>query len=224
MSAYLSLIGRRRGGRLFEAGRLLTVSASRIGAYSRLGAYSNKYRSRFIKTHTLPILGLQSRDKAVMLVVKSIIFFSRIYIKMVFTSQRREMLCSWPGTNMATVTSRANQQHLSLILSNSRSSLKTPFHLRSRCSNGRGKGANRASESANGTRERREMASRSPHPPTPPPPRSNAHAQVFPFTLLLLQAQLFDPPSDIFVFWSSSFTLIRSKVFFVLCLLSLSCT
>ena len=35
MSAYLSLIGRRRGGRLFEAGRLLTFSASRMGAYSR---------------------------------------------------------------------------------------------------------------------------------------------------------------------------------------------
>ena len=35
MSAYLSLIGRRRGGRLFEAGRLLTFSAFRMGAYSR---------------------------------------------------------------------------------------------------------------------------------------------------------------------------------------------
>ena len=35
MSAYLSLIGRRRGGRLFEAERLLTFSAFRMGAYSR---------------------------------------------------------------------------------------------------------------------------------------------------------------------------------------------
>ena len=35
MSAYLSLIGRRRGGRFFEAGRLLTFSAFRMGAYSR---------------------------------------------------------------------------------------------------------------------------------------------------------------------------------------------
>ena len=43
MSAYLSLIGRRRGGRLFEAGRLLTFSAFKMGANSRLGAYSNKY-------------------------------------------------------------------------------------------------------------------------------------------------------------------------------------
>ena len=43
VSAYLSLIGRRRGGRLFEGGRLLTFSAFRMGAYSSLGAYSNKY-------------------------------------------------------------------------------------------------------------------------------------------------------------------------------------
>ena len=35
MSAYLSLIERRRGGRLFEAERLLTFSAFRMGAYSR---------------------------------------------------------------------------------------------------------------------------------------------------------------------------------------------
>ena len=36
-------MGGRGGGRLFEAGRLLTFSAFRMGAYSRLGAYSNKY-------------------------------------------------------------------------------------------------------------------------------------------------------------------------------------
>ena len=37
MGAYLSLIGRGRGwgGRIFEAGRLLTFSAFRMGAYSR---------------------------------------------------------------------------------------------------------------------------------------------------------------------------------------------
>ena len=37
MGAYFSLIGRGRGwgGRLFEAGRLLTFSAFRMGAYSR---------------------------------------------------------------------------------------------------------------------------------------------------------------------------------------------
>ena len=47
--AYLSLSGSGRevawggSGRLFEAGRLLTFSAFRVGANSRLGAYSNKY-------------------------------------------------------------------------------------------------------------------------------------------------------------------------------------
>ena len=35
MSVYLSLIGKRRGGRLFEAERLLTFSAFKMGAYSR---------------------------------------------------------------------------------------------------------------------------------------------------------------------------------------------
>ena len=33
--AFLSLSGKGRAGRLFEAGRLLTFSASRMGAYSR---------------------------------------------------------------------------------------------------------------------------------------------------------------------------------------------
>ena len=33
MGAYLSLSGRGRGGRLFEARRLLTFSAFRMGAY-----------------------------------------------------------------------------------------------------------------------------------------------------------------------------------------------
>ena len=45
--AYLSLSGSGRevgwGGRLFEAGRLLTFSAFRMGANSRLGTYSSKY-------------------------------------------------------------------------------------------------------------------------------------------------------------------------------------
>ena len=46
VGALLSLSGIGRevgwGGRLFEAGRLLTFSAFRMGANSRLGAYSNK--------------------------------------------------------------------------------------------------------------------------------------------------------------------------------------
>ena len=35
VGAYLSLIGRSRGGRLFEAGRSSTFSLFRMGAYSR---------------------------------------------------------------------------------------------------------------------------------------------------------------------------------------------
>ena len=42
VGAYLSLSGKGRGGRVSEAGRLLTFSASRMGANSRLGTYSNK--------------------------------------------------------------------------------------------------------------------------------------------------------------------------------------
>ena len=53
VSVYLSLTGRRRGGRLFEAERLLTFSAFTMGTNSRLGAYSNNnskyYRESGIK-------------------------------------------------------------------------------------------------------------------------------------------------------------------------------
>ena len=64
------------GGRLFEAGRLLTFSASKKGANSRLGAYSNKYgisndcsglhenpeQSGFFGTRPGRILGRDSQD------------------------------------------------------------------------------------------------------------------------------------------------------------------
>ena len=56
------------------------------------------------------IRGLQPRDKAAMLGVNTIEFFSGIiYMKIVFSSQGREMLL-FLTTNMAAVTSRANQQ------------------------------------------------------------------------------------------------------------------
>ena len=61
-----------------------------MAANSRLCAYSNKYGSCFSKMSTLPILGLQSRDKAAMLVVKSIIFFLRIYIMKMCSLPRGE--------------------------------------------------------------------------------------------------------------------------------------
>ena len=63
------------GGRLFEAGRLLTFPASRMGANSSLGAYSNKYGiSNFVPpgtkiqtiwifwTRTVRTLGCDSED------------------------------------------------------------------------------------------------------------------------------------------------------------------
>ena len=56
------------------------------------------------------ILGLQPRDKAAILGVKTIKFNSlRIFMKMELTSQRREMLLLLT-TNMAVMTSRANQE------------------------------------------------------------------------------------------------------------------
>ena len=59
VGALLSLSGIGRevgwGGRLFEAGRLLTFSAFRMGAYSRLGAYSNKY-GKFLIIYTSVLL------------------------------------------------------------------------------------------------------------------------------------------------------------------------
>ena len=62
-----------------------------------------------LTSHVRLILGLQPRDKAAMLVVNTKFFFfsPRIYMKIGFSFQRREML--WT-TSMAVVTSRANQQ------------------------------------------------------------------------------------------------------------------
>ena len=57
----------------------------------------------------MDILVLEPRDKAAMLVVHIIIFFRRIYMKIEFVSQRREMLLLLT-TIMAAVTSRANRQ------------------------------------------------------------------------------------------------------------------
>ena len=61
--------------------------------------------------YTSLILGLQPRDKAAMLGVKTKEYFLlRICMKIeTFSSQRREMLLLLT-TNMAAVTSRANQQ------------------------------------------------------------------------------------------------------------------
>jgi len=67
VSAYLRLIGRRRGGRLFEAERLLTFSAFRMGAYSRwalirgwaligINTVLKSVRHKFVDFHRLKLL------------------------------------------------------------------------------------------------------------------------------------------------------------------------
>ena len=61
-----------------------------IGSYKQQLKYHQASYSCFSKTPTLPILGLQSRDKAAMLVVKSIIFFLRIYIMKMCSLPRGE--------------------------------------------------------------------------------------------------------------------------------------
>ena len=50
------------GGRLFEAGRLLTFSAFRTGAYSRLSTYSNKYGKHYFVCFLLRRLLLVRRE------------------------------------------------------------------------------------------------------------------------------------------------------------------
>ena len=55
------------------------------------------------------MLGLQSHDKAAMLVVNTINNVLKIYMNMVFSSQWRQTIL-FVITNMAAVTLRANQQ------------------------------------------------------------------------------------------------------------------
>ena len=72
VSAYLSLILRRRGGCLFEAGRLLTFSAFRMGAYSRWALIRGWALIRINTVHSLwlqsicpsplPIIGTYGSD------------------------------------------------------------------------------------------------------------------------------------------------------------------
>ena len=64
-----------------------------------------------ISRYQAGFLSLQPRDKAAMLGVNTIELFSRrIYMKMEFSSQRREMLL-FLMTKMAAVTSPANQKY-----------------------------------------------------------------------------------------------------------------
>ena len=63
MSAYLSLIGRRMGGRLFEAGRLLTFSAFRMGAYSRWALIRGWALIRINTYYTIDLIAITLSSK-----------------------------------------------------------------------------------------------------------------------------------------------------------------
>ena len=69
------------------------------------GAYSRKRKS----SSKQAILGLQPRVKTALLGLKTMNFFGIIYMKIEWSSQRREMLL-FLTTDMAAVTSRASQQ------------------------------------------------------------------------------------------------------------------
>ena len=105
----------------------LHVKVKRFPSDSQVGARHSPFDVDFILFQPTPspqkgfnlvlayttVLGLQPRDKAAMLGVKTMQFFSRrIYMKIEFSSQRREMLYLFLTTNMAAVTSRASQQFL----------------------------------------------------------------------------------------------------------------
>ena len=85
-----------------------------------------------ISRYHVGILGLQPRDKATMLGVNTIELFSRrILMKIEVTSQRREMLF-FLITDMAAVTSPANQQYkgsLFIISKNKSLRMLASFYL-----------------------------------------------------------------------------------------------
>ena len=74
-----------------------------------LGMWS-KLNNLFLYQSYRSTIGLQQRDKAAMLGINTIEYFSRrIYVKIEFTSQEREMLL-FLTTTLAAVLSRVNQQ------------------------------------------------------------------------------------------------------------------
>ena len=75
------------------------------------GPYAYAPENSFSEISMCLFLGLQPRDKAALLGVNNTIFSPRIYMETEFSSQGREMHL-FLITNMAAVTSRANQQHV----------------------------------------------------------------------------------------------------------------
>ena len=87
--------------------------------------FVNKSRRRWCPG--VPILGLQSREKAAMLGDQyNRIFSRRIYMKIEFSSQTREMLL-FLTTNMAAMTSRACKPAIHMVISNIMSLIRDVF-------------------------------------------------------------------------------------------------
>ena len=100
--------------KLFVRRLYLDTQKYRLFCSLLLNLLSHRHSNSFhMRVFPRRILGLQPRDKAAMLVVCcwSIqqIFFRRVYMKIEFSSQRREMLFVLDHQH-TTVTSRANQQ------------------------------------------------------------------------------------------------------------------
>ena len=105
--------------KLFVRRLYLDTQKYRLFCSLLLNLLSHRHSNSFhMRVFPRRILGLEPRDKAVILVLCwwSIqqIFFRRIYMKIEFSSQRREMLFVLDHQH-TTVTSRANQQLLMLV-------------------------------------------------------------------------------------------------------------
>ena len=99
--------------KLFVRTVYLNMQKYRLFCSLLLNLLSHRHSNSFhMRVFPRRILGLQPRDKAAMLVQQ--IFFRRIYMKIEFSSQRREMLFVLDHQH-TTVTSRANQQLLMLV-------------------------------------------------------------------------------------------------------------
>ena len=123
MSACLSLIGRRRGGRLFEAGRLLTFSAFRIGAYSRWALIRGWALIRINTVFPWLFLSVVSVTRAVYFHVNVTCFAAKhLKFDSHYSNYRQEPI-SAPVVD-------------TFLISAFRSSFRNEFHLQRNCSIG----------------------------------------------------------------------------------------
>ena len=118
-------------GRLFEAGRLLTFSAFRMGAYSRLGAYSNKYGTcnifLFCKPHGFsfrwsfsrpPSSPSPNREKTHCIPVietNAVIYVGTVMVKMLHASVTYPTMLCAQGSHQSTRVTEIFQRVLSSL-------------------------------------------------------------------------------------------------------------